>query len=275
MKKSRFNVKYPRNEKAYSYLNESGVPFTSAVIGVTYPNPDYEIISESRDYCVLEFVLEGEGEVLLGEQWQTVQKGDTYILLQGEKHAYRANPQNPFKKIWINYSAHYFSALAAAYGVKSGVYKADVLQYFQKLYELFKQERKENIEYVIADYAYQILKTVATANHREKNVFAQKIKNALNGCVYKKTNMEEISQKLFSSKSNIIRVFKAEYGVTPYEYLLDMKIASAKLMLSNSQMTIKEIADRLCILDEHYFSTLFLKRTGMRPKDYRQTYFRK
>ena len=245
MKKTDYRVKYPRKEKAYSFITENGAPFFSAVIGVTYPHPDYEIVDSVRNFSVLEFVLEGEGEILLGEKWQMVQKGDTYILLQGEKHAYRANPKNSFKKIWINYDADYFPALAAAYGVKSGVYKADTLQYFQQLYELFKEEGQENIELVLADCVYQILKAIATAKNGAQNSFAQKIKNALDGCVYKKTDLEKIAQKLFSSKSNIIRIFKAAYGVTPYEYLLDMKISSAKLLLSNSQMAIKEIADRL------------------------------
>ena len=272
MKKAESGVKYPQKEKAYSFITENGQPFLSAVIGVTYPNPDYEIISESREHSVLEFVLEGEGEVLLGEKWQTVRKGDSYILLQGEKHAYRANAKNPFKKIWINYKADYFTAFAKAYGVQSGIYKADTLPYFEKLYALFKNEAQENIEFVIADSVYQIIKIVATSNRGDKNSFAQRIKSALDACLYKKTNLEEIAQKLFSSKSNIIRIFKDEYGVTPYEYLLDMKIFSAKLLLSNSQMSVKEIAERLCITDEHYFSSVFLKRVGLRPKDYRKNY---
>ena len=31
-----------------------------------------------------------------------------------------------------------------------------------------------------------------------------------------------------------------------------------------------EIAERVQISDQHYFSSLFLERVGMRPKDYRK-----
>lgn len=36
-------VKYPNKEFAAAFLAENGVPFQNAVIGITYPSPDYQI----------------------------------------------------------------------------------------------------------------------------------------------------------------------------------------------------------------------------------------
>lgn len=96
------------------------------------------------------------------------------------------------------------------------------------------------------------------------------IREALAAAVYEKRNLDDIAAELHMSKSNMIRVFKREYGTTPYEFLLGEKIDAAKLLLKNTRMKVSEIADRVCVADEHYFSALFLKRTGMRPGAYRE-----
>ena len=87
---------------------------------------------------------------------------------------------------------------------------------------------------------------------------------------YAVDSLDELSEKLHISKSNVIRIFKKRYGITPYEYLLSSKIDAAKVLLQSTQMTVREIADRLCVSDEHYFSTLFCNRVGMRPSDFRK-----
>ena len=87
--------------------------------------------------------------------------------------------------------------------------------------------------------------------------------------MYEKINLDTVASNLHISKSNLIRVFKKNYGVTPYEYLLTLKTETAKILLRETTMSVKEIADRLCISDEHYFSSLFFARVGMRPREYR------
>ena len=63
-------------------------------------------------------------------------------------------------------------------------------------------------------------------------------------------------------------MFKRAYGITPYDYILTRKIETAKLLLKNSSLSVKEIAYRLNFADEHYFSNIFLQKTGVRPKKY-------
>ena len=59
--------------------------------------------------------------------------------------------------------------------------------------------------------------------------------------------------------------------MTPYKYILNGKTETAKMMLLNTNMPIKEIAYELSFADEHYFSNMFKKLTGTSPKKYRET----
>jgi AraC-like DNA-binding protein len=265
------NLRFPKKEYAVAFIAEDSVPFNNALIGITYPDPEYRINrSASAPITVFEYVLEGKGEIMLDGKWHTVSAGQIYILRNGEEHRYRSNAKNPYKKIWVNYVAPYLSALLDSYAIKSGIYESENAKaYFDQLLELTKSPTvSKNTHFSIAECVHKIIHTVATERLAEKTD-EYRIREALNASVYDKLSLEDLAAKLHISKSNVIRVFKKSYGVTPYEYLLTLKIATAKLLLRDTKMTVKEISDRLHISDEHYFSSLFLARVGMRPKDYR------
>lgn len=80
---------------------------------------------------------------------------------------------------------------------------------------------------------------------------------------------------LFCTKSHAILVFKEAYGITPYQYLLQKKLTLAKMMLKDTRLPIKEIAENLGFQDNHYFSSFFKKQTGTSPQQYRKNAMKK
>lgn len=71
------------------------------------------------------------------------------------------------------------------------------------------------------------------------------------------------------SRYHFIRVFKAFTGKTPYDYMMEIKIEKAKKMLSFSSRNITEIACSCGFNNPSHFSSVFKKRTGLSPKQYR------
>ncbi len=68
------------------------------------------------------------------------------------------------------------------------------------------------------------------------------------------------------SKQHLVRVFAAEYGTTPKAYILTYRIQCAKdLFQRYPDMSVKEVAVEMGFADQHYFSRLFTKITGMTP----------
>ena len=136
--KQEFSVKYPKKEKAYAFVPHGSIPFETAVVGMTYPSPEYEINRNERTrVCLFEYVLSGEGEVYIDGKWQTAKAGDYYILPAGRAHSYRSSREKPWGKIWINYVSEYMPKLLDAYGIKGGVYRSEKVRgYFEELLEL-------------------------------------------------------------------------------------------------------------------------------------------
>lgn len=72
------------------------------------------------------------------------------------------------------------------------------------------------------------------------------------------------------SYSYFRKLFKEYTGLSPASYFLDIKLQRAKDLLCKTQLSVKEIAYMLNFDSPDYFCTLFKKKTGKRPGDFRE-----
>ena len=263
-------VAFPLTEEAMAFADTGGLPIKNITIGVTNPDASYHISRKNYGMFTFEYVLEGKGEILYNGKKIPITKGDTYILLAGEDFSYRSIPSAPMKKYWINFECDYMAKMLKSYGIELGVYKTDTLALFENLVYSSKSDKPFSELYVtIAECLHSIVVRASLSKKANLTGDAQIIKEKLLSAVYRKINLKEIANDMGMCESNLIRVFKKRFTVTPYEFLINAKIDASKLLLSNTEMSVKEIAERVQILDEHYFSTVFLSKTGMRPTAYR------
>ena len=84
-------------------------------------------------------------------------------------------------------------------------------------------------------------------------------------------NIEEYVESLCLSNSLFFRKFKLYTGMTPLQYLLDIRLSNAKKLLETTDYSINEIASIIGYDNALYFSRLFHKHIGMSPKEYRNS----
>ncbi|WP_375105289.1 response regulator [Paenibacillus sp. RS8] len=83
-------------------------------------------------------------------------------------------------------------------------------------------------------------------------------------------SLHETSKQIGVSSSHLSKVFSQETGQTMTEYLTATRIGKAKEMLKTTRYKTFEIAFQVGYNDQHYFSNLFKKVTGMTPMEYRK-----
>ena len=88
--------------------------------------------------------------------------------------------------------------------------------------------------------------------------------------IYDKFTPEEIAQSINMSYSNFRKSFKQYTGIAPHQYLLQLKLSKTKDLLSNTDMSIQEIAMKLNFESADYFSYFFRSKTGINPLSYRK-----
>lgn len=82
-------------------------------------------------------------------------------------------------------------------------------------------------------------------------------------------NIELLADKLGMSKSALSRNVRKSTGLTPIKYVNTIKICYSVELLSDKELSIKEIAYTVGFSDPKYFTRCFKKIIGLTPKEYR------
>jgi two-component system response regulator YesN len=81
-------------------------------------------------------------------------------------------------------------------------------------------------------------------------------------------SIRDVSEALMVSESQLMHVFKEDFGKTFNECLTDYRIRIACKLLLSEKYRVYEIASMAGIPDAKYFSQVFRKVTGLTPGDY-------
>lgn len=265
-------------EQKYFFKGNMEYPFNIESIGVTHPDKDYFIARSCSDYFVIEFITEGKGVLSVDGKDYVLGKGDIYILPPENKHSYHADAEQPYRKLWCNFYSNTFAKLQLEYRLNNRyVFHApECEEDFVRLVEIatFGSRVNDDEWANVASCLMNILNKIAAREYHPEgsNLIATRAKEILDSSVFENLTIEELTKRLFVSKMILTREFKNMYGTSPYHYYLDKKLSQAKLMLRRSNMAVKEISDRLCFSDEHYFSSLFKQKVGVTPTAFRRMF---
>jgi len=81
--------------------------------------------------------------------------------------------------------------------------------------------------------------------------------------------IDDLSRQVALSPYYLIRAFRHVYKQTPHQYLVGRRVAAAKELLRNSDISVTEICAAVGFESLGSFSTLFRKLAGVSPRAYR------
>ncbi len=83
-------------------------------------------------------------------------------------------------------------------------------------------------------------------------------------------DLDELSKEIAISKFHFLRLFKACYGVSPYQYLTNVRLNKGAQLLKETGLHVSEIADDLGFEYPNSFIKSFQKSYGVSPLRYRK-----
>jgi AraC-like DNA-binding protein len=82
-------------------------------------------------------------------------------------------------------------------------------------------------------------------------------------------DVTEIARAAHMSTAHFSRQFRAEYGETPYAYLMTRRIERAKALLRGGEMSVTEVCMAVGCTSLGSFSARFTEVVGVTPSRYR------
>ncbi len=82
-------------------------------------------------------------------------------------------------------------------------------------------------------------------------------------------DLDQFSKVVGLSKYYLEKVFKKSTGMSPYQYVIQLRVERAKALLASSPKSIIEIAMELGFFDQSHFTNAFRHFTGTSPLAYR------
>ena len=253
------------------------LPLEVSRFGITNPDPEYRIKRWPSQVFVIEYIVSGTGYIEINGEKHQLNAGDAYVIHPGDYCEYYADTDDPYKKYWVNFTSQmHFSDFLSIYQINERIIRnIDLSKYFDEIFALEEiSNLNENIFLHFSKIIYDIFHTIAI--HRATVMDARSfdlpvmVRNELKHSIQTPITIGELAKKFYRSKNDIISQFKKKYNVTPYAYLMDLRITMAKRLLMGTDKSIAKIAGELCFYSEFHFSNCFKKKVGESPSEYRK-----
>ena len=147
-------------------------------------------------------------------------------------------------------------------------------EYSDNEYELCLQsagsvnDLKSKITKLLIDKINQFLITKSL----DDDLIIRKAKEYISANYNKQITLEDLSKRVNLNPVYFSVLFKNSTGQNFLEYLTNFRIEISKELLLNTYANISEIAVRVGYSDSRYFSKVFTRIMGIKPKDYRNLY---
>lgn len=102
------------------------------------------------------------------------------------------------------------------------------------------------------------------------NGTAHKIERYLSERFLELTSLDELCRTFNYSKNHIINLFKTEFGITPLEYINELKLKRAMYLLEVTSKSLETVAMESGFRDYSHFYRLFCRRNGVSPSTWRE-----
>lgn len=272
-------------------LNEHYPPqsddFRLTMCGVENCTSDKEIWDCARMGYHLHVILSGQGILEVGGVRQTLHGGQLFMIKPGERTRYHPAPQDPWNYCWIVFDGARAESYARQAGFGPGVNSLDCRIDTARFYRLCDRimsvpqlnaaasMRRMGLALEFISLAVESASLNADHAARQHMPLYQKSEYVQHALDYIKNNFSsiavaDVSKYLGIDRSYFSAIFRQSQGITPNEYLLQVRMRQSSHMLLNLTMTIQDIGRFVGYEDSLTFSKAFKRFFGVSPKYYRE-----
>lgn len=231
------------------------------VCGIRACTPGQLIPILRKEFLVLHYVTEGKGvEIVAGKEY-SVGPGDIFLCHPGDVAGYRADEADPFTYIWVGFECtEMFSKLLP----KPVLHAPWAQNIFSRIPGIGTSGAMELSVCALLYEFFARLEAQSSPNATREDYVSQAC-NFFQSNYPEDISIGELAESLGLNRIYFCRIFKAQTGLSPQEYLVCLRLEKASRLLLSGELTQKEIAAHVGYTDVYSFSRMFKRRYGMAP----------
>lgn len=246
------------------YFNEeSFTDINPLFVGGQICEPCHSFGPRICPYTIIHYVIKGKGTLEQNNETYNVCAGQMFVIYADDIAKYTADKDEPWEYVWIAYDGLYMKKLK---DTGKNIFTPSK-QIFQELLEKCINEQCNKYYVTSLIYRFHSLFFTRTADINTHDYPAE-VKKIIKLKYMQSITVEQIAATLNIDKRYMSRIFKKKYGKTVIDYLIDIRINRACMLLREGY----SVADTAVIVgynDSFNFSKMFKKRIGHSPKDYK------
>lgn len=233
------------------------------------------------DEFKLIYITKGVGYVCFeGREETRLERGNILMILPNQKYQYYHESENEWKEYFIRFEADalYHQLIRTLfineYQVVEAGFNEELVRLFQRSIDVVRNGLKSSQVYLSGILLHILGLVIAeTRNNvqerREKQLTEQALL-MMNEQVCNELTPQEIASRLNISYTTFRKNFKKHTGQAPAKYQSELRMNKARELLTETTLSVKEIAYMLQYSSSNQFSTMFKKLTGQSPQQVRR-----
>ena len=239
-------------------------------------SPKIHINGYTFCYFLTPFVYEQQGKLIASQKGEFLVVGPNAIRYHGPT----PDMQEGYINDWIHiYSeeipkwlSKYPIPLNTAFPVSNPKLLRNVIRELIKENTEKKEHYREKMQLSVHSLILELHRHYTTSiNKLPQNDVLTSVRTTIHSNLSQQWTLADMAALANYSTSRFSTLYKAKFGISPVDDLLEKRITSAKKLLKYTDMSISEIATDLQFHQVQHFSRYFKKLTGKSPSEYRSS----
>lgn len=253
---------------------QTRLPFYLSGIGVS--DPEYHVCREKGlvSFQVL-FTRRGSGILRVGQREIPQAPGSIFFLSPGVPHEYYP-ADGVWETAWAVFRGAQLPEIMSSLGFgswheKSGAELSGCERIFSQLMSAVNDPVSggERCSMLIYEYILEARSVLMAGSSRRAGSPADAAIEYMDREFSRDITLEELAGLSGITLQHFCRVFRAQTGMRPMEYLARRRIAEAKRLLLTTERSVSEIAELTGYSTPTYFGVVFRRCEGISPSEYR------
>lgn len=227
-----------------------------------------------RDFLCIIAIQAGNLYFRHGEDYYLAEAGDVVLAQPGSNTEYRTGPANFAAGLMLLMQGSLLESILrkSALGSRAIVTPPALDELDSLMAQLGKLMGNDATPETEAVLCFRILALLssAAAERNAPSSGKKRIENFIASHLGEELSAEKLAHEFQCSKSALNQRFVQLFGMPPHRYITRLRLEQAAKLLSDGQLSIKEIAMQLGYDNALNFSTLFRKHFGVAPSYYKK-----